>query len=704
MSLSAITHTTASFSPNRPDIFGLRGLALLAVIIFHINKNLIPGFIIGVDMFFVMSGFLITQQILKAIERDKFSLREFYARRVKRLALPLLLMIAVVLLAAAILMIARDFNAAANSALFSLLSLANVYFWLFQNGGYFGIESQSLPFLHLWSLGVIEQFYIFWPILLLFTYRKVRTQTFFILTAFGAFASFSFGEVWFYQDAAFAYYMLPARMGEFLMGGLVAILVVREVHLGVPKKLITPIAAIGLLLLLVSFFYLNETQAIPGIRAMIPTLGVALLIFAGYSGRNVISRLFEFKPLAWLGLVSYSAYLWHWPLLAILNYEHIPINWLTGSLVLGVTVFLAFVSYTLVEVPGQLWDASVSRIVMFQYIVPASLIAVLTVLAQFYLGSNLQASELNRVNSTQADRARQAATSAARPLVDATKSPQSLQTMAELDTGLTGLPRAAFEFDYVCQREQLALSDTQDKRCVLGGGDLTAPRVLLWGDSNAAHYVGVVGAIAKQAGFSFRNVAIDACPPIFDDPAPFVLARRLADCRASKDAVAAALNRAEVVIIGAGWTSYAARSNKIFAATFATIQSLTAQGKLVIIMGKSPVMMSFDAHCKDKAAKLGIEQTCQSKDELMEEVKRANAELKAFAARTPNVDYFDVTPYLCRDTTCSATDVKGNAIYYDAGHISMPGSWKIGESILRQSGVPSAFARITPWLNQASKK
>lgn len=688
-------------SPNRPDIYGLRGLALLAVFIFHLNKNLIPGFIVGVDMFFVLSGFLITQQILKAIESDKFSLLSFYHRRVKRLALPLLLMVTVVMLVAAVLMTPRDFNAAANSALFSLLSFANLYFWLFQEGGYFSASSETLPLLHLWSLGVVEQFYLFWPILLMLTYHKKRSKAFLLLTVLGALASFAFGQFYFDQDSSFTYFMLPSRIGEFLVGGLVAMLVIREVHHRVPLFLITPIAVTGLLLLLVSFAWINEEQVFPGFRAAMPAIGVAVLIFSGYCGRSRISQLFEFPPLAWLGLVSYSAYLWHWPVLAMLRYESIPVDLVTGLLVCLVTLLLAFLSYTLVEVPGLFWDATVSRVFIFQYIVPACLVGILTLVAKFYLSPEVPLFKDTQMNNSAFNLSRLTpiAQSLAEPI-----SSRSLLTIGEIDTGLHDAPRPAFEFDYVCQREQITARDTQNSRCVLGGGNLSSPRVLLWGDSNAAHHIGVVAEIAKKADFSFRNIAVEACPPLFEDPSPFVLGRRVADCRLSMPAVAAAVNLADVVIISASWTSYASRSSKIFEATFAMIQSLTMQGKLVILLGKTPVMTSFNTHCKEREMRFATSMNCVSSEVLSEEVKFANAQLQAFAERTKNVEYFEVTPYLCKDDKCSATDAQGNPIYYDAGHISMPGSWKIGESVVRQSGVPNAFEGVVPWLNQTAKK
>ncbi len=704
----------------RPDIDGLRAIAVLSVVIFHINKHLIPGGFAGVDIFFVISGFLISLHILKDIEREKFSLLEFYRRRIKRLALPLLLVVALAMLAGYFLMLPADFMHAADSGIYALASLANIYFWLFQDTGYFAADSSMLPLLHLWSLGVEEQFYIFWPLLLMFVYRRARSKAFFIFSTLGALASFAFGEFWFTHDASFVYYMLPARAGELLAGALVALAVLRGVENRLPKFLTAPMAVAGVLLLAASFVFLNEGQVFPGMRAILPTLGAALLILAGHCGKNPVSSLLKFEPLVWIGLISYSAYLWHWPILALLRYEHIAITLLSGSMVLVAVIWLAFLSYMLVEIPAREWDAIPSRIFLFQYVLPACLIALLLFAGKQHLAAQLKAQaqvlEQTIAQPTfkleNASRVVAADVSASgvpqvppAPAVIATKPVEVIQPMFEIDTSLHDKPRPAFEYKYSCMWEHVTAEALKDPVCISGAESAQPPRVILWGDSNAGHYVGALATIARTAGFNFRSIAPYSCPPVFNDPAAYVIAKRLPECRNQVAPVREVIhNTADVVILAGQWTTYAGQSGQFFDDLFATIKALTADGKFVLIMGKIPTISSFDINCKEKAQQSGMAMECGTKEALTSEVINANAKLKDFADHTPNVSYFDVTPYLCKNGVCSAYDAADNPLYYDTGHLSVAASWKIGDSIVRQEGVPKAFVAVTNWLNKTAKK
>ena len=197
----------------RPDIDGLRAVAVLSVILFHIDKRLIPGGFVGVDIFFVISGFLISLHILQEI-----------AER------------------------------AADSALWSLVSLANVYFWWHQDTSYFSAASSELPLLHLWSLGVEEQFYIIWPIVLFLLYRKLHSKLFVVFTGLIAIASYAAGQYWFVSDSSFVYYMLPTRAGELLIGALVAVGVLRGIETRV--LWIDKLSTVSLALAFISFYSL----------------------------------------------------------------------------------------------------------------------------------------------------------------------------------------------------------------------------------------------------------------------------------------------------------------------------------------------------------------------------------------------------------------------------------------------------------------
>lgn len=438
----------------RPDIDGLRAIAVLAVIAFHINKNLLPGGFVGVDVFFVISGFLISLHILKDIELERFSIFDFYRRRVKRIAPPMLVVVLATMVVAQLVMIPEDAELAAESALWSVFSLANVYFWLHHDTSYFAAASSESPLLHLWSLGVEEQFYILWPLLLMFLYRRPRTKVFFVLATLAALASFVGGQLWFQRDPSFVYYMLPTRAGELLVGAMVALAVLRRVEDRLPAHVIGPMAATGLLLVGGSLFMITEDQVFPGLLAIPPTLGAALLILAGHCAKNRVSNWLAFKPLVGVGLVSYSAYLWHWPLIAFFRYGHHEVGIVAGIVIVALTFLLAWLSYLFIEQPARASRASITKVMLAQYFVPAGAIAVLALAAMVIDGYGFRWQS----------------------------QPYTGRLKAVRDQ-----TRPAYQFDYVCQRQRASVVDTQNERCVLGPQSAGSPRVILWGDSNAAH-------------------------------------------------------------------------------------------------------------------------------------------------------------------------------------------------------------------------
>lgn len=204
----------------RPDIDGLRAVAVLAVVFFHFNKEWLPGGFVGVDIFFVISGFLITGIVAKQVATDTFSFSNFYMRRVKRILPAAFFVTLCTLVFGLTFMLPEDSKSLSISAIATTLSAANIYFWKFLDTGYFAASSDTVPLLHMWSLGVEEQFYLIWPALLLITYkiggRSLTVATALLLAAI----SFWYGEKFLVSDPTFAYYMLPSRGGELLLGGI----------------------------------------------------------------------------------------------------------------------------------------------------------------------------------------------------------------------------------------------------------------------------------------------------------------------------------------------------------------------------------------------------------------------------------------------------------------------------------------------------
>ena len=648
----------------RPDVDGLRAVAVVSVILYHINKQILPGGFVGVDIFFVISGYLITLHILRDMEIKKFSIVEFYRRRIKRIIPAMLSVVTVVLLTSIIIQIPEDTEEVAQSGFASLFSMANIYFWLFQDSSYFAPSSNELPLLHLWSLGVEEQFYIFWPLILILMHKLVRGATFIFVFAIATVISFLFGETLFNSAPSFVYYMLPTRFGELLIGAIMAYIVNKRGDRVIVQYIIQLAAIIGLILICSSLMFLSDDAVFPGIRALFPTVGAALLILAGHYGDNLPYRILTLRPFVFIGLISYSAYLWHWPILAFMRYSGIEIHLLTGVFTFLLTLLLAWATYQYIERPTRMYNGTALKVFSYQFAIPASVLIIFTIAIMLTNGF-------------------------------------FLHWNAKLYREAQNLTLPAYKYDYVCQEWEITDKLLNSNKCVIGNrGDYIDNRssVLLWGDSNAAHYIGIVGAFAQESGFQFKNLEHASCPPINSDPAAFMPAKRLEDCRNSLHTITKSFDRFDVFIISAAWDNYLSKSDDFLDLFFYTASDLASHGKLVILLGKIPPIKGYDRFCKEKAINLPYMECSQAAAILPDKIAAINTRLKQFASSTKNVEYYDVTKYLCKNGLCSAYDKNGKAMYYDAGHLSLPASWRIGHDIVRkEKGVPFPFTLISNW-------
>lgn len=347
----------------RPDIDGLRALAVLAVIGFHAFPELVPGGFIGVDIFFVISGYLISGIIGKGLANGTFSFADFYVRRIRRIFPALTLVVACCLLAGYFLLLADEYKQVAKQAISGLFFVANFALWT--EAGYFDTAAELKPFLHLWSLGIEEQFYLLWPVLMWLLWRSGKP----LALAIGGLAGLSFlANVIGVEDAQVTTFYWPhTRVWELLAGAWLA---ARQSGVGgVPRnaRLADLTGILGLLLLLASCFALDRTLLFPGYWAALPVLGAVLVIRAGphaWSNRLLLSQ----RAMVFIGLISYPLYLWHWPLL---TFPRIINGGETVSLVrlsaVALAMLLAWLTYALLE-----------RKVRFRpsWHVPASLVAV----------------------------------------------------------------------------------------------------------------------------------------------------------------------------------------------------------------------------------------------------------------------------------------------------------------------------------------
>src|SRR5436190_5357638 len=307
--------------PYRPDIDGLRAIAVLSVILFHGEFAWAQGGFVGVDVFFVISGFLITGILLREFNSDTFSLKRFYERRARRILPALLVVLAATLAACASIMFATDLRVVARSAVSVIAFAANITFWRGIDFGdittvnYFGRRIHEQPLVHTWSLGVEEQFYLLYPLTLLLVWRirKALLLPFLIVSAVASFAL----NAWLTPGSpGLAFYSLPTRGFELLAGGLIAW---GGVALKPARAQVREGAALaGLALVLVPVFLYNSETPFPGYYALAPVIGAAVLL--RYAAGSRTGAILSWRPLVFVGLISYSAYLWHQPLFALTRY------------------------------------------------------------------------------------------------------------------------------------------------------------------------------------------------------------------------------------------------------------------------------------------------------------------------------------------------------------------------------------------------
>ncbi len=299
--------TTLSY---RADIDGLRAIAVLSVLAFHIQLRGTQGGFVGVDVFFVISGYLISSIVFSEIAESRFSVTRFYERRIRRIFPALFVMLAVLSVFAVIYLLPAELTAYSKSMLAATASGSNFYFW--QHSGYFDSPT-SYPLLHTWSLAVEEQFYILFPLFLVlvrkFSPTRLRLS---VIILFCASLVASVAIV--FQNREAAFYMPYTRAWELLLGTLLSLGMFPRLQSAWQRNLAT-IMGIGLIVFSILFY--TQRTLFPGLSALAPCVGSALIIGAGESGSSLIGKILSWRPIVFIGLISYSLYLWHWPIIVL---------------------------------------------------------------------------------------------------------------------------------------------------------------------------------------------------------------------------------------------------------------------------------------------------------------------------------------------------------------------------------------------------
>ncbi len=625
----------------RSDIDGLRALAVLSVIVFHINSKWIPGGFLGVDIFFVISGYLITLILTKEVaSTNKVNIVNFYKRRIKRI-IPALLFVLIPTFLAGFLFFAPDnLLALSKSMVWAFFSAANIYFFSSIDTGYFAAGSSELPLLHLWSLGVEEQFYILWPFAVLYLLRyisSVKKQLLLVSILF--IGSLVWAQLIISDNHSFAYYMLFTRAWELLAGAIAALLV----HSGFrTKNLINDLMAlIGLLAILISFVFVSESDPVPGVAALPAIIGATLLILSGVSYQTYVGRLLSFRVFVAIGLVSYSAYLWHWPILAFLRYALVEIDLTIAFIVILVTFTMATVSYFFIESPLRKNDVGTKNVFLWYFIVPAiAIIALSTIATQAIKHKNdfiFPWEKIDKINSN------------------------------ILSTG---------SYQYSCDSHKSEIFSVD--RCVYPENILTANAFLI-GDSNAAHHLGMIRVFSEYYGFSIRNATKSACPLILDGEFDWISDNRQKACSEYRHAIFLEAIKYETVIIGVSWNYYYKREG--FKKRFKkTLDKLSKNVKHIILLGKIPVFHGYNKECEIRSIHLN-DLDCNTRFNNFRQEHKSNPWLREIAKQYSNVEYFDIRSQLCKNGECSPY-LNNNPVYYNSGHLSMMGSEQIGRKMI----------------------
>lgn len=380
--------------PYRPEIDGLRAVAVLSVFIFHLNHQWLPGGFVGVDIFFVISGYLITSILFNDCGAGKFSIGRFYQRRIARI-FPAFFAVALVTIAvAAFVYSSLDFASAGANLVAASLSVANLKYIL--QGNYFEMSLDAQPFLHYWSLSVEEQFYIIFPFLLFLLFRYARRHLTLVLTLLGLGSLFACIKLT-QSNPVWAFYLLPTRAWELIAGSLLAVTPFTAIADRRVRTVLRWLPAAGLLLIGGSFVMIHEGPNFPGWHAVFPVVGAVAIIYqTDASPVGWVRELLSSRLMVAVGKMSYSLYLWHWPVFSLIDYQfYLASDEFRLVMKIGLSFLFALVGFRFIETPARIFLSQPKN----RRIAYATFIAVLAV----SVGIGFAIRKTQHINATLAD-------------------------------------------------------------------------------------------------------------------------------------------------------------------------------------------------------------------------------------------------------------------------------------------------------------
>ncbi|HKP22620.1 MAG TPA: acyltransferase family protein [Dongiaceae bacterium] len=607
----------------QPEIDGLRALAVLPVLFFHSGWAVFSGGYVGVDVFFVISGYLITGILAAELADNRFSILNFYERRIRRIMPCLLAVIITSGVAAMLLLVPLDFRDFAKSAVATLFFASNILF--FRQSGYFDDASEMKPMLHTWSLAVEEQYYIFFPILLWLIHRYARDRLFLVLAPL-AVLSFA-ASVWGVGRApAFTFFMAPTRVWELFAGALLALGLVPAIEQR-PAREALSWAGLGLIVYAIVVF--TESTRFPGLNALYPVIGAVLLI--QFARGTSVGWLLSRKGPVFVGLISYSLYLWHWPIIVFAQYRlgH-ELSGLETLAAIAASLLAATVSWRYVERPFRV-KGLINRRRIFQG--AASVTAAVAALAVAGIASNGWAGRFP-------------------------------DQVARLE----GYADAYSARREECHRDEGNIFPMEET-CIYGAD--TPPTFAIWGDSHAIELSYAIGEVAGRHHRSVLQFTYSSCPPALG----FEIGPR-PNCRSYNDGVAAFLTKEHgisTVFLVAAYVAHDKHTELFEDGIRKTVALLLAAGKRIVLVYPIPTADASIPRTLARYAAAGVSLDKFSID------KRAYFERNAYAFKL--LDSFSgasivrVYPHerLCRGEVC-IVQAGGTPLYYDKQHLSIPGA------------------------------
>ncbi len=617
----------------RPEIDGLRAVAVVSVILFHAGLVWVPGGFVGVDVFFVISGYLITGIIVADVEQGRFSIRRFYERRARRILPALILVILCCLPFAWAWMLPEQLTDFGQSVIAVMLFASNILFW--RESDYFAAASEEKPLLHTWSLGVEEQFYLFFPLVVLLAWR-LGPRRFFWLTAAVAVASLALSDWASGSRPMPNFYLLPTRAWELLAGALCA-LHLRESR-GPGRGWL---ALAGLAMILASVLVLSEETPFPGRYAVMPVLGTVLIVLHA-TPHTWVGRILGWGPAVAIGLLSYSAYLWHQPLFAFARLRMIgapPAE--VMALLCALTFGLAWLSWRYVEQPFRGKAPLLPR----QHALFGAAAAASACLIR--LGAIVVAGQGFPARMTLSPMAGSyLQTAVASPYRDRCHT-----------VGWHYLP--------------------PDDACVFF--DLR-PRVAVFGNSHAVELAYGLALELRPRRFGVKQLSFSGCDPVYVDP-PF----STACAKWTREALASLLaDRAitHVVVsyrITAAITGQSAEKDKSIATALATILTQLAQRKTVIYAMQVPELPA-DVHKIIRLSEAAGTARLPGSSLQGWETRRSTFDRVMRDRIDPRVTFVETTPLFCDARGCVAGR-DGTSYYFDDDHMSVEGARMVARTI-----------------------